>query len=116
MNVLPEAIYFATIGKQSNLRPSPNTLLMYDSTELKTSGIATTRVTNPVTGKTVTLDFYVVPKHKQPILGAAACQLFELLTVRTENISAIEPENQLNFPLTRDSVMNITMYSIEKEN
>ena len=25
VNVLPEAIYFATIGKQSNLRPPPNT-------------------------------------------------------------------------------------------
>ena len=45
-----------------------------------------TEVRNPKTNRTYVLEFYVVPRHKQPILGAAACQLMNLLTVRTENI------------------------------
>ena len=106
VNILPKSLFEATIGKESQLKPPPKMLLMYDSTELKTSGLVTSEVTNPVNNKTVTLDFYVVPKHKQPILGAAACQLFEFLTYNTENIAAIEQCAQPVFPLNRDSVMN----------
>ena len=67
VNVLSEALFVATLGKRSKLRPPPTTLLMYDNTELKTSGIVTSAVTNPRTNKTVILDFYIVPQHKQPI-------------------------------------------------
>ena len=59
---------------------------MYDKSELETCGIIETEVRNPKTNRTYVLEFYVVPRHKQPILGAAACQLMNLLTVRTENI------------------------------
>ena len=43
-------------------------------------------VTNSKTTKFETLHFYVLPGHRQAILGAAACQYMELLSVRTDNI------------------------------
>ena len=85
VNVLPESIYRATVGNKK-LRPPQSTLFMYDNSELKTSGILTTTVRNPKTNQAYELDFYVVPRHRQPILGASACQLMELITVRSENI------------------------------
>ena len=86
VNVLPETIYRGLPGQQ-HLRPATSSLFMYDKSELETcGGIIETEVGNPKTNRTYMLEFYVVLRHKQPILGAAACQLMNLLTVRTENI------------------------------
>ena len=79
---------------------------MYDCTELITSGVVTSEVTNPANNKTVALDFYIVPRNRQPILGAAACLLFEFLSYNKENICDIEQCAQPVIPLNRDSAMN----------
>ena len=78
---------------------------MYDKTELKLLGIVSATVSNPKTKKSEMLDFYVVPRHKQAILGAAACQLLQLLSVRTGNILAAEQCAQEIFPVTKENVI-----------
>ena len=102
VNVLPESVFSSVVGRRAQLRPAESTLLMYDRTELKTSGVATVRVTNPKTHQSVNLDFYIVPSQQQSILGAAACQMLKLLTIRTENILA-----NLSVPakLSRDYIL-----------
>ena len=85
VNVLPESIYRTAVGDKRLLSPQL-TVFVYDNSELKTSEILTTTVRNPKTNQAYELDFYVVPRHRQPILDASACQLMELIRVRSENI------------------------------
>ena len=89
VNVLPEDVFRNLPGRHI-LQPPPSTLFMYDKSELQTSGIFATEVRNPKTGRIYTLDFYVVPGHKQPILGAAASQLLKLIKIQKENIFATD--------------------------
>ena len=88
VNVLPEEVYLAEFGQSTHLKPPEATLLMYDKSELPTIGILKA-IRNPKNNRRYRLKFYVVAKQKQPILGASACQLMELLKVRSENILEI---------------------------
>lgn len=106
VNVLPETTYVKALGRHTKLRPPSSALLMYDKSELKTLGIVHTRAYNPKTRIDAPLEFYVVPNQKQAILGAAACQLLQLITVRTENILAMDSKQpQRREPLTRERVI-----------
>ena len=95
MNVISEEIC-NILPNSSKLRPPESTLLMYDKSELRTVGILTTTVENPKNNKGYVLDFYVVPNQRQPILGAAACQLMQLLTIRKENILVTDSHKPVN--------------------
>lgn len=72
-----------------HLRPPEAVLEMFDNKKLDTCGMTSVEVRHPITGQCRVLDFYVTNVNKQPLLGLQSCLLFDLLTVREENICSV---------------------------
>ena len=77
------------MGRLDDVRPATANLRMLDGTTLQTSGVITLTVGQPTTKTSYELDFYVAPKHDQPLLGFKACRALDLLRVVDENICVV---------------------------
>ena len=86
VNLLPLSL---VENRQLRVRSSDAKLKMFDNANLKTCGMTTATVTHPRTGQCEQIQFYVTELHKQPLLGLQAILLFELMTIREENICAV---------------------------
>ena len=63
---------------------------MFNKTEVVPVGKKRLSVVNPANGRSYSAEFVVVAESCKPILGAAAIQHMQLITVNSENIQAVE--------------------------
>src|SRR6218665_398573 len=68
INLISKAIVHA-LGRIQDIRPTSETLRMFDRSELHTSGVVDLTVEHPHTRKPHCLEFYVAESHEQSILG-----------------------------------------------
>ena len=105
-NLLPAALLCQLNVSPATVRPAAVTLRMFDRTALKTDGMITLQAVNPTNGQTKQIDFYI-STHNHALLGLEDRLLFDLLTVKHENIcivdEAIEREQPTADVLTKFS-------------
>ena len=89
VNLIPYETVCSALSSNTAMRPPETELLMFDKTKLKTMGMITASITNPITKECHVMDIYITKRHQQPILGSQACQQLRLLTVNEENILAL---------------------------
>jgi hypothetical protein len=83
VNVLPIKDYEKLFNDKElvQLKPSNQTLVMFNKTETKPAGKRKITIVNPKNKKWYTLEFVVVNGNVQPILGSEAIQQMKLITV-----------------------------------
>jgi hypothetical protein len=103
-NVLPETVYREVTGDRENrrLQKSKKKLVMFNGTEMTPAGEIILRVRNPKNGKKYKVNFVIVEKDCEPVLGLKAVQYMQLMTINVENIAAVTTEQK---PSSKTEVM-----------
>ena len=86
VNVLPQSVYATLPRDTGKLETANSTLVMFNKTELTPLGKQRLSVQNPANQHWYSAEFVVVDGSCTPILGAAAIQHMQLITVNKENI------------------------------
>ncbi|CAG2219480.1 unnamed protein product [Mytilus edulis] len=120
VNVLPTKDYKKIFNDKElvQLKPSNQTLVMFNKTETKPAGKRKITIVNPKNKKWYNLEFVVVTGNVQPILGSEAIQRMKLITVNkvnihNDNISKVDDktENQR----TDSTVSVVSKQMLEKQ-
>ena len=65
---------------------------MYDKSKVIPVGKKIETVINPVNNRSYQVEFQIVKDGCRPVLGARAIQMMNLISLNTENISAVEKD------------------------
>ena len=94
VNVIPVPEYIKLFDDKElrNLEESKTSLVMYDKSKVIPVGKKIQTVINPVNNRSYQIEFQIVKHGCRSVLGARAIQMLNLISLNTENISAVEKD------------------------